>query len=205
MRRTDTATVQGTVTAIAVTTGSGDVTVATGVAGSPVTVTTRRSWSFTEATGERTLVDGTLRLAARCPGGDLLSRCRVGWTLTVPAGIAVTVTTSVGDVRVSGVGGPVAVRTGAGDVRLDRLRSDRVRVRTGTGDVTAGFVAAPGSVSVHADAGDVAVRLPAGGTGYRVTGTTGAGDRAVEVPLDSRSSHVVEVRTGTGDVVVGAA
>jgi hypothetical protein len=57
-------------------------------------------------------------------------------------------------------------------------------------------------VTVHSSAGDVDVVVPPVDGGYRVEADTGAGDQHVDVPVDPRSSRVVDATTSAGDVAV---
>jgi hypothetical protein len=204
-RSTQTSVVDGVVTALDVRAGSGDVTVEVGPAGGPTTVTAARSWAFDPPVETRTFDAGTLRLSAACgPGAVFAQRCSVDWTVSVPSDAAVTVSTSSGDIRVEDVAGRVALRTGAGDVRLSAVRSKDVRVETGAGDARLVFASAPDSVVTTTGAGDVTVRLPADGTTYRVVGSSGVGDRTVSVPEDAASRHLLDLTSGVGDVVVAS-
>lgn len=204
-RRTQASVVDGTVTALDVRGGSGDVTVEVGPPGAPTTVRTVRTWSFEEPTPTRTLDAGTLRLTSSCGvGASFTRRCSVDWTVTVPADASVTVSTSTGNIRVEDVTGRVALRTGVGDVRLAAVRSKEVRVDTGAGDARLGFAAAPDSVVTSTGAGDVDVRLPDDGTSYRVVGSSGAGQRTVSVSEDPASRHLLDLSSGAGDVVVAS-
>lgn len=204
-RSTRTTVVDGTVTALDVRAGAGDVTVEVGPAGGPTTVTAASTWAFDPPVETRTLDAGTLRLSATCPASATFAqRCSVDWTVSVPADAAVTVATSSGDIRVEDVAGRVALRTGAGDVRLSAVRSTDVRVETGTGDARLVFATAPDSVVTTTGAGDVTVEVPADGTTYRVVGSSGVGERRVSVAQDPASRHLLDLTSGVGDVVVAS-
>ncbi|AXH97503.1 DUF4097 family beta strand repeat-containing protein [Ornithinimicrobium avium] len=125
----------------------------------------------------------------------------------VPGGVPVEASTKFGTITVVGTSGETRVRSGAGDVRVDRcLRltastgAGALRVgsctggsaTTGTGTVTVD--SSEGALHVRAGAGDVRVRESSGG---EVTGSTGAGD--IFVGLLSGSC---QCKTGVGDVTV---
>ncbi len=76
--------------------------------------------------------------------------------------------------------------------------------RTGSGDVRVGFSTAPTSVSAKTGAGNVQLTVPNDGTRYDVSGTTGSGDRRIDVPTVGAkgSGNPIEADTGSGDVVV---
>lgn len=200
---TSTAEETRTVTALDVETGTGDVTVRVAPAGSPVRYTAVRHWAFGEPTTSGALDAGTLRLRSTCGGGGLFGRCSVDWTVSVPVATTVTLSTGTGDVRVTGTSGGVAVSTGTGDVDLRALTAKAVTVETGTGDVRLRADAAPDRVEVTTGTGDVDLRVP-GTTSYRVTGDSGPGDRTTRVPRSDASTHVIQVDTGVGDVLVAA-
>ncbi|GAB6901586.1 DUF4097 family beta strand repeat-containing protein [Kineosporia succinea] len=115
-------------------------------------------------------------------------------------------TSGSGDVRASSMRSVVnEMRTGSGDVRADFI-GDAVRLvtRTGSGDVRVGFSTAPTSVSAKTGAGNVQLTVPNDGTRYDVSGTTGSGDRRIDVPTVGAkgSGNPIEADTGSGDVVV---
>ncbi|SOC55878.1 DUF4097 family beta strand repeat-containing protein [Ornithinimicrobium cerasi] len=127
--------------------------------------------------------------------------------IEVPAGVAVEATTKLGDVLVQGTGGSTTVRTGAGEVRVERCLT--VRAATGAGNLTVGACtggsattgtgevvvdSSEGELHVRAGAGDVRVNASSGGA---VSAATGAGDIRVELLSGS-----AECRSGAGDVTV---
>lgn len=124
-----------------------------------------------------------------------------------PAGTALEVSTKFGDVRVLGSSGEAKVRTGAGDVRVERCL--RLEAATGAGDVTVGSctggsaTTGTGTVTIDSSEGALHARTGAGdltvlaSSGGAVSAVTGAGD--VTLSLLSGSC---ECRTGAGDVTV---
>lgn len=199
--RTTTDQVSQVVTALDVGSGTGDVTVDVAPAGSQVRVTAQRHWAFTEPVVTSVVAGGTLRLRSTCDGVPAFAGCSVDWTVSVPADAAVRVTTGTGDVRLGGTRGAVSVSTGTGDVDLSALGSATVGVETGTGDVRLRFLTVPDRVRVTTGTGDVEVRVP-GGAAYRVTGGTGPGTRTTSVQTDPTSTHLLQVDTGVGDVLL---
>lgn len=125
----------------------------------------------------------------------------------VPGGIPVEVATKAGDVRISGSSADATLKTGAGDVRIDRCLT--LEARTGAGDLRVGSCTGgsatsgtgdvtiesnEGALHVRAGAGDVRVRASSGG---EVTAVTGAGD--ISLGLLSGSC---QCKSGAGDVTV---
>lgn len=196
----------GPVGAVDVDTATGDVEVRAGAPGTPVTVTTTRRWSFAEPTATVRETGGTLLLRGRC--GDaplqLLDRCDVTFTVTVPPGTRAVVRTATGDVRLAGRLGDVTVRTASGDVRFGGAGAGRAEVTTAAGDVDLEFAAPPAAVVARTAAGDVTVLVPPDGTAYRVTTQVAAGRATVQVPQDPAAARLLEVSASAGDVVVAA-
>ncbi|MDQ4068364.1 MAG: DUF4097 domain-containing protein [Actinomycetota bacterium] len=170
----------------------------------------------TPATSE-TLVDGVLRVTARCTELIALG-CRVDYRIEVPEAAAVRVRTERASVRVANITGMVEVETRAGNVRLVGTRGP-VRATTSAGnvdgfDLVAGFLDAttdagrirlsladpPGRLGLRTDAGNIDVALPAAPGGYRVTTETGAGRVEVDVPEDPTSARAVSATTGAGNI-----
>jgi hypothetical protein len=125
----------------------------------------------------------------------------------VPHGIPVEVSTRFGNARVQGGSGTARVRTGAGEVSVERCL--RLEASTGAGDVrvgacTGGTVSTgTGGVTVDSSEGELHARTGAGdvtvhaSSGGAVSAVTGAGD--IELALLAGSC---ECRSGAGDVTV---
>lgn len=162
------------------------------------------------------VVDGTLRVEVPRVGaegrGFSLGSVTLGGGTSVrveveaPAGISVEAATKVGDVRLRGSSGDATVRTGAGEVRVDRCLA--LKAATGAGDLSVGsctggsattgtgevlISSSEGELHTRAGAGDVRVEAGSGA----VSAVTGAGDITVEL-LSGRA----ECRSGAGDVTV---
>ncbi len=188
---------------VVVESGTGSVEVRAGGAGSSVTVEQHTHSSLgSSATTQESVTAGVLRLRGRCTG---LGFCSVGYTLTVPPGTAVAVTTSTGSVEASGLDGDLDVTTSTGSIELTALRSERVGAQASTGSVELTFAAAPRDVRAETSTGSVEIVVPADGTAYAVQGSTSVGSNEVSVPVDSSSSRRIEARASTGSVEVRAA
>ena len=158
----------------------------------------------------------------RKEGGQM----RLELELTVPEGISLDVRTGVGDVGTDGTlvldqvrlqtgvgditaateGGETELRVGTGDVSWTG-RAGPLHAETGTGSVTAGGRA--DDTHITTGTGDVALQRFACGQAHRLEATVGTGDLRVELaappaprPGGSAASPVVELRTGTGDIVL---
>ncbi|WP_189047893.1 DUF4097 family beta strand repeat-containing protein [Micromonospora sonchi] len=129
---------------------------------------------------------------------------------------SVEVKVGSGDVRVSDAAGPVRVQSGSGDIEVYDV-AQPVVLRASSGNITAsrlgGEVNAeassgdvsveldrPASARVHASSGDVNLTVPAGA--YQVRSKAGSGQVELDVAHDPSASHVLDVRTGSGDITV---
>ena len=136
-----------------------------------------------------------LDLAVTMPAG---SRCQVR---TASADLSCTgdlaaldVNTASGDVVAGTITGHAVIETASGDVQLDEVRAD-ADLHTASGDVQ--LARAGGAVTVRTASGDVNI----GGAASSVTVTASSGD----VELGSVSAGRAEVKTVSGDIVVGVA
>jgi hypothetical protein len=171
-------------------------------------------------TGEsRQVVGDTLRLHSTCPnfGSDW---CRVNYTVTMPAALALVVHNDNGRTVIDGATGPVNVNgdngsielndvsgtvdvsTDNGSVEASGLRSSQVAADSDNGHVTLEFSQAPTDVRATSDNGRVEVVVPADGTAYAVDATSDNGSRTVTVPLSSSSAHRITARSDNGSVTV---
>lgn len=173
---------------------TGDIRVSVG--GSAVSVTQKYSYQTAEPVGSHTLADGVLTLSYTCSD----SNCGVDYTVQVPAGTAVDISSDTGNVTLSQLTAAVDVQTGTGEITANGLYSSRVQLTADTGDVTAGFAKSPASLSADVSTGDVSISVPAGE--YAVNAQATTGDVNVQVPWQAGSGNTITVKVGTGDVTV---
>ncbi|MGA8104365.1 MAG: DUF4097 family beta strand repeat-containing protein [Candidatus Acidiferrales bacterium] len=108
--------------------------------------------------------------------------------------------TGSGDVAISAPGGPVTVDTSGGDVSIAHASGD-LRVHTSSGNVTVD--GNPGEANfweLHANSGDVVLRLPSNPS-FRLEARTSSGDIEASMPLTldgSASKHEMRARLGDG-------
>jgi hypothetical protein len=157
-----------------------------------------------------------VRLAVDC--NDLLaSGCDVRYLVEVPPAFEVHVGGAAGDVTASRLTGPVTVERMAGDIAvfdmagpLDLssaageitavgLRSEVVRAVSHTGDLRLELLAAPRSLDLRSDAGEIDLAVP-GDVAYRLDARTAAGDERVLVPVDLASPRIIRAESVTGDL-----
>lgn len=125
----------------------------------------------------------------------------------VPGGVPVEASTKFGSITLVGSSGEASVRSGAGNVRVDRCLG--LTASTGAGDLRVGSCtggtassgtgnvtidSSEGALHLRAGAGNVRVRESSGG---EVSASTGAGD--ISVGLLSGSC---QCKSGAGDVTV---
>lgn len=193
----------------------GDVVVRETREGESPAVTMSSRWAFREP---ELSVDegpgGQLTVSAPCPPGNW-GACAVGFELSVPAGTAVEVRASLGDVDVVSTG-DVTVVSSLGDVSVAG-EANTVRVTTSLGDIrvtgTPGTVQAdaslggirvlvqepPDLVSATTSLGDVHLEVP-GGVGYAVDTDTSQGSQDVRVTRDPEAPRTLRARTSLGAI-----
>ena len=157
----------------------------------------------------RTVVDmanGTLSIRMPKPGG--IAAPVIGWkrsgsvdvTVELPQGSSLRTDTGLADLRCDGRLGDVDVKTGAGDVRLDRTGA--LRVRTATGHVK--VEEAAGRAEIVA-AGDMTVGDVAGDANLKnLNGRTWIGRIGGDARVKSANGDVTIEEAG-GDVTVKTA
>jgi Putative adhesin len=201
--------------------GASDVRLTSAPAGDELRVGTRVTEGLSTPDRDSQQRGGTLMLSASCGWfGD----CEVGYDIAVPAGTAIHVDASGGDVHATDLtstvpvelessGGDVGIdgvtapelflSSSAGDVEATGVRSERLTVSSSAGDVDLSLRTAPRSVDAESSAGDVALILP--DEVYRLDASSSAGDVDTRrVRTDPSSRRVVRVESSAGDVVVEA-
>lgn len=150
------------------------------------------------STERRSVRAGVLTLVARCPD-EVLGGCRTSYRVTVPDNVPVTVRTSSGAVRLSGVRASVKVNTGSGSVSATRFCGHSLAAVSDSGTVTAAAECSVEQLMLRSRSGDVRAVVPAGryrvdaesdsGTS-RVRGVTDADDALFQVQALSTSGNV---------------
>lgn len=110
--------------------------------------------------------------------------CELDATLTVPAGMAVSVSTGGGDVQATGVA------------------ATQVSADTGGGDIEIVFTQVPRNVQVSTGGGNITIVVPRGDTHYHVVAGTGGGSVDDPIPLDSSSPNLITATSGGGDITI---
>ena len=159
--------------------------------------------------GGRVSVNGTLRGSLARPafgwrssaaGLTLHSRClswagwcRLGYGITAPAGLPLTVTDGSGDLNVSGFGGHVTLDGGSGNITVSHL-SGTIELSNGAGDIAASGL--DGSVRLSDGAGDIV------GTGLAATDVVGDDGSGNIMLTFSKVPRRVNVTDESGDITL---
>jgi DUF4097 and DUF4098 domain-containing protein YvlB len=186
--------VKGPVSAIVVTSGTGDVDLVP--AGTRLEVRETQHYVLTKPKLEQTVAGGVLTIKSDC--NTKILTCYADLQVTVPPGAAVTVDAGSGDVDASGIGARNArLHSDSGDIRLKLVgRQPLASAQTDSGDVDV-VTAAARTVQAQSDSGDVTV--DAGGSPRRTVARSNSGDVTVTVP---RGAYAVDAKTDSGDVKV---
>ena len=104
-----------------------------------------------------------------------------------------------GDVKLTGIAGPATVTVGSGDVTGHDLRGTRTSIEVSSGDITLNLPGT-GDVTALTGSGDIHVNVP--DRTCRVVANAGSGDLNLEVNGELGSAHVLELRSGSGDISV---
>jgi len=175
----------GSLAAVRVKTGSGDIRLDT------VTDST----DVTTGSGEVVVRDsqGSTRLSTG--SGDIGLQS---------AGGRATLSTGSGDVRVREAGGSVDIKTGSGDAQIDDAHGD-VSIKSGSGDQQVGR-AVRGRVHCQTASGDVHVGVADGTAAWldvhSLTGTVSSQLGEAGPPTDSEETVEVHANTVNGDITV---
>lgn len=173
-----------------------DLTAQEGAQAISVTESTRGATTTKEVTGTNAV------LTSRCPQGiNFGESCRVDYTVTIPARVAVDIEGAAGDITLNGPVGNATVKTTAARITGKGLGAGTFQATTTAGEVELAFATAPTSVEVKSTAGSITLIVP-GGEKYNVTVDTTIGAQDVTVDKDPSSSHRINVETTVGAVTV---
>ena len=210
--------------ALDVRTGSGNITVTSGPAGSISIAARVRGRSRAGRNVEERVrqieaappvqQDGGAIRIGHVADPELLRDISISYDIVAPADILLVAQTGSGDQRIEGVRGPVAANTGSGGITLRNIQMD-VSVATGSGNIRGenvggSFEGRTGSGSIQIDSISGAVRVRTAAGDIRLDGRPGgnwdvdttAGSIHVRVPPDSRFE--LDARTTAGSVRVDA-
>jgi hypothetical protein len=190
-------TVRGRVTAVVIDGGSGSIDV-TGSGRSSVSVSQQASYSGTPPAATHVVRGTTLTLNYTCPA-ELV--CGVAYTVVVPYGVAVTVSTGAGAVTLISLAGTVSARADAGLITAVDLRSPVASFKSDAGGVIATFSVAPRSLTATTNVGPITLTVP-GTVAYRVSTHTFVGTSTITVRRSSTSAHSISARSDLGSISI---
>ncbi len=168
---------------------SADITVIGDVGSGDTTIEGLASVDYKTGSGRVTVRDIAGSVKAITGSGDF-EATRVGGEVFADLGS--------GRMTLDAVKGKTLLKTGSGDISGTALDNDTV-ADADSGRVDLMFTSAR-SVRVHTGSGDVTVRAPGGP--FKVSGTSGSGDRKIDVATDPTASVELKLTTGSGDVTV---
>ncbi|WP_299519412.1 DUF4097 family beta strand repeat-containing protein [uncultured Serinicoccus sp.] len=178
----------------------GDVEVRELATGEEPQVVATATWTLNRPEVRTREDGGTVHVDAPCTGENL-GVCSQDLLVRVPAGTALQIEGTFGDVDVSSTG-EVQVEVTGGTIDLSGA-PPRAEVRTTLGDVTVQHTGEepPELLRVRTTLGDVEVEVP-GSHGYAVSTATSQGDRDVRVDDVQDAPSVIDVETTLGDIEV---
>lgn len=191
--------VSAPVSTLVVSSGVGAVTV-TGSQRSTVSVTEQIQFSARPPAMTRTLAGKTLTLGYQCPDESM---CSASYDIQVPRGVAVRVSSGVGEIRLSSLAGTVTAKSGTGLVGAAGLTSRTASFTTNLGEINAVFATAPTTVHATTNLGAINLRVP-GTVSYDVNAPPGElGSAIITVPQSSSSRHVIDAICNMGSLLIG--
>ena len=163
--------------------------------------------------------DGKLQL--RDSGCGFLSfGCDTNYVLTVPKDVKLTVESSSGDIKVSGlpgganlksssgsieahdVGGSLWLESSSGDLEARDLSATTVSTQSSSGSTELDFTSAPQSVDAESSSGEVTIRIPSGTETYKLTTDTSSGDETANIRSDPSATRTIDAQTSSGDLTI---
>lgn len=169
------------------------------------------------AVGVHTAPDGVV-VNASCDAQGLQA-CNVSVDIDLPAGDAVSVTNTNGELSARSLTGRVSLTTTNGTIDASNLSGDvtmqttdggivgsgmhcaTVDARTSNARVSLGFVAPPDRIAARTTNGAITIQVP-GTASYAVQPVTTNGSITVSVPKDDASGHIITATTSNGSVTV---
>ena len=212
------------VSAVRIAAGPAEVSVSPGPAGR-VSIHQELSWVWRQPVVTASWAGDVLTVGVRCRTPAWLAkplRCDVRLDVTVPPAVSVKAGVTSGMIEAQDLTGPVDVSATSGLVTLRRLRgsvraqatsgmisgsglrSAKVTAVTDSGLVEMQFAAPPVRVTARAASGVLDLTVPRG-TRYRVTGSSGSGDRSGIDPalVDPSAPRSIDANTDSGPVTIG--
>jgi hypothetical protein len=180
----------------------GNVTLRRSSSTATVSVAYTAHFGLKKPTVSGQLTAAGLQLEAKCPSGIFDNYCSVDYTVLVPTGVPLQLTTGDGTVSFDGIDAPITVHSGDGKVHGTDLRAADVNTSSGDGSVSLQWATAPEHVKVSAGDGSVNLSVPSGSGPYAITKHVGDGHSGIEVAEDPKASRTMVLDLGDGSLVV---
>jgi hypothetical protein len=181
---------------------NGNVTVQRSSSTQALTVSYTEHFGLKKPTVSGQLTPAGLQLKAKCPSGIFDNYCSVNYTVLVPAGVPLQLTTGDGAVSFDGVDAAITVHSGDGKIHGTNLRAAEVNARSGDGSVSLQWATAPEHVKVSAGDGSVNLSVPSGSGPYAITKHLGDGHSDITVAEDPKASRTMVLDMGDGSLGV---
>lgn len=191
-------TITARVTTLVIKGGSGSIDVTGGSRGT-IGVSQQASYGKTPPATTHVISGTTLTLSYTCPSEFV---CGVSYTVQVPSGVVVRVSTAAGPITLTSLAGPVSAQTSAGLITADGLSSPTASLKSNAGGIDATFSAAPASVHAVTDVGPILLDVP-GSASYKIETRAYIGSTSVTVPKSAASAHVISASSDLGSITIG--
>jgi hypothetical protein len=188
-------TISSSLTTLVVTGAVGEVSI-TGSDHAATSVMDTTSYSATPPVLTRVVTGKVLTLGSSC---QVRQGCVVDYDIQVPSGVSVRVSLQTGTIKLSGLAGDVTATTGVGTISALDLSSGTVSLRTGVGEIDAGFTSPPDALQASAQTGEINIGVP-GTVSYQVNAQ--ALDTVINVQVNTYSRYVITASAGTGAITV---
>lgn len=132
-------------------------------------------------------------------------RAGLAWDITVPPTAAVTVTTTNGSAKLTGVGGAVTVTTTNASINGERLGSGAASFHSTNGDITVDFAGAPDSIRASSANANITVVTDGKTPYFDHTSTTNGNTVRDNLGSDDytiATKRVVDVTTTNGNIAI---
>lgn len=190
-------TVSGRVTTVVIDGGGGSIDV-TGGSVSTVGVSQQASYSKAPPVARHVLSGTTLTLSYMCPSEIV---CGVAYTVVVPRGVALRVSTDAGSITLTSLSGPVTARADAGLITAVDLRSATANLTSNAGGIIATFSVAPTAVQASTNLGPITLTVP-GTVAYKISTHTLVGASTITVRKSATSPHAITARSDVGSISI---
>jgi hypothetical protein len=191
-------TVTGRVTTVVIDGGSGGSIDVTGGSRSTVGVSQQASYSKTPPVARHGLSGTTLTLSYTCPSEVI---CGLSYTVQVPRGVVLRVSTGAGEITLTSLSGPVTATANAGFITAVDLRSATATLKSNAGGIVASFATAPTALQASTNLGPVTLTVP-GTAAYKIGTHTLVGTSTITVRKSATSTHAITASSDVGSISI---